>query len=404
MSERASGLILTLNSGSSSLKAALYSIGDGESLVLRGQIERIGLKGDNRGALVDAAGKNLETHDTYFPDHAAALDALFSWLRRHGSAEIRAVGHRIVHGGPRYVAPQLVTGELLAELRRLAPFDPMHLPAEIQGVEAVARLYPNLPQVACFDTAFHRTLPEVARTLALPRSFADQGIRRYGFHGLSYEYILEELARVAGPTAATGRIVIAHLGNGASMAAVRDGQCIDTTMGFTPTGGLVMGTRTGDLDPGVLLYLLREQRLTTDQLNDLVNHQSGLLGLSGSSSDMRQLLEQAPSNPAAALAVAIFCYQARKFVGALTAALGGLDTLIFTAGIGEKAAPIRRDICAGLEWLGVQIDAARNDAAAAVISTDTSRVCVRVLRTDEELMIARHTHRILTEQASATPR
>jgi acetate kinase len=389
------GAILCLNSGSSSLKAALYRVGDGEGLLLRGQIERIGMDG-GRGEMIDAAGNRSPLPEQSFPDHAAALKALSAWLHEHhGAGAIRAVGHRIVHGGPRYVAPQRIVPDLLAELRRLAPFDPMHLPAEILAVEAVAKVSPELPQVACFDTAFHRTLPEVARTFALPRRFAEQGIRRYGFHGLSYEFILEELARVAGPDAAAGRVIVAHLGNGASMAAVRGGRCLDTTMGFTPTGGLVMGTRSGDLDPGLLLYLLREQRLTAEQLNDLVNHQGGLLGLSGLSSDMRELLRQGPTNPAAALAVAVFCYQARKFIGALAAALSGLDTLVFTAGIGERSTEIRRAICTDLDWLGVQLDAARNDASAAVISSEGSGVCVRVIGTNEELMIARHTQRVL---------
>jgi acetate kinase len=407
MSDRRDALILTVNSGSSSIKTALYRVGRAEELLCRGQLERIGLEG-GLFEMKDSAGRILEAGPRDLPDHAAALEVLFAWLRgRPEAGAVDAVGHRVVHGGQRYRAPERVSPEMLAELRRLAPFDPMHLPAEILAIESVARRLPELPQIACFDTAFHRTLPDVARVFALPRHLAEQGIHRYGFHGLSYEFILEELARLdgapaAGATceaaaqvAARGRLIIAHLGNGASMAAVRDGQGVDTTMGFTPTGGLVMSTRSGDLDPGVLLYLLTQQGLTAEQLNRLVNHDGGMLGISGVSSDMRELLAQAPANAHARLAVEVFCYQARKFIGALAAALGGLDALVFTAGIGERSAPVRERICAGLDWLGVRLDPARNAAQEAVISAPDSRVTVRVVPTNEELMIARHTHRVL---------
>jgi acetate kinase len=394
MTDRPDGLILTVNSGSSSLKAALYRTGGTEALVARGQLDPIGLKG-GRFQMADAEGRPLEDRPADLPDHEAALHALFDWLQaRHGGGEVRAVGHRIVHGGPRYQAPQRVTPELLDELRRLAPYDPMHLPSEIRAIEVVARRHPDLPQVACFDTAFHRTMPEAARVFALPRRFAEQGIYRYGFHGLSYEYIVEELPR-ADRTAGRERVLIAHLGNGASMAAVLRGACVDTTMGFTPTGGLVMGTRSGDLDPGVLLYLLTQLKLTPEEVGRAVNRDGGMFGISGVSGDMRELLRQAESNPAAALAVEVFCRQARKFIGSLTAALGGLETLVFTAGIGEKAPQVRQGICAGLEWLGVRLDATRNAGNETVISADDSRVRVLVLKTNEELMIARHTARVL---------
>jgi acetate kinase len=394
MSERSDGLILTVNSGSSSLKAALFRLDGAEALVARGQLDRIGLHG-GRFRMDDAGGKALEDRTLDLPDHEMALHTLFAWLReRHGSA-VRAVGHRIVHGGPRYRSPGRVSPEMLAELRRLAPYDPMHLPAEIRAVEVVAERQPELPQVACFDTAFHHTLPQEARLFALPRRYAEEGIYRYGFHGLSYEYIVEELGQRDCGEQGRPRIIIAHLGNGASMAAVRCGVCIDTTMGFTPTGGLVMSTRSGDLDPGVLLYLLRQEKLTPDDLASLVNHEGGLLGISGVSSDMRELLERASSDPGAALAVEVFCYQARKFIGALTAALGGLDLLVFTAGIGEKSPPVRATICAPLDWLGVRLDASRNAGNEAVISADDSRVRVLVMKTNEELMIARHTARVL---------
>ena len=418
MSGQPDHLVLTVNSGSSSIKTSLYRLGGGEELLFVGELESIG-QAEGRFCMRDAAKQTVLDRRLSLPDHGAALNALFDWLKgQRALGEIQAVGHRIVHGGPRYQEPQRVTPELLDEVRRLIPFDPLHLPSEVAAIEAVGRVYsrqdqqaprplvevaaieaagrvyPQVPQVACFDTAFHRTMPAVASTFALPHRFAEQGIFRYGFHGLSYEYIMEELARVAGAAAARGRVIIAHLGSGASMAAVRDGHCVDTTMGLTPTGGLVMGTRCGDLDPGVLLYLLAEQNLSVDQLRRLLNHDSGLLGLSGISADMRELLAR-PQDPAAEEAIAIFCYSARKFIGALTAALGGLETLVFTAGIGERSAPIRERICADLGWLGIELDRGRNEPNEAVISSAGSRVVVRVMKTNEELMIARHTQRVL---------
>lgn len=395
MTANRDGLTLTINRGSSSLKAALYALGNEERLVARGQVDRIGLPG-GKFHMADAEGKVLEDRDLELSHHEAAVQVLFDWLQKHhGKGEIRAAGHRIVHGGPRYRTPQRITPEMLAELRRLAPYNPMHLPVEIEAIEAVARRDPNLPQVACFDTAFHRTLPEAARIFALPRHFAEKGIYRYGFHGLSYEYLVEELGKGRCGTVKQERVILAHLGNGASMAAVHNGVCIDTTMGFTPTGGLVMGTRSGDLDPGVLLYLLTQMKLTPDGLAEVVNHKGGMLGISGVSSDMRELTEHAQTNPTAALAVEVFCYQARKFIGALTAALGGLDTLVFTAGIGERASAVRLQICAPLDCLGVRLDPDRNARNEMLISTKESRVCVLVMKTNEELMIARHTQRVL---------
>ena len=381
--------ILTINCGSSSIKLALYR---GDQLTVTGQLSGIG-QGQGRFKLASPTATVLDrTLD--LPDHPRAFAALFDWLKGEQSDGVQAVGHRVVHGGSRFQAPQHVTTELLAEVRRLVPFDPLHLPSEIEGIEAIARLYPHLPQVACFDTAFHVTIPEVARLYALPRRLAEQGIRRYGFHGLSYEYIVQELGRLAGADVAAGRLVIAHLGSGASMAAVKGGRCVDTTMGFTPTGGLVMATRCGDIDPGVLLYLLQSQKLSAEALNDLVNHESGLLGLGGTA-DMRELLERSGKDVSAEQAVAVFCHQARKFVAALSASLGGLDSLIFTAGIGERSAPVRNRICADLGFLGIEVDASRNAANEPVISTKGSRVTVRVIPTNEELMIARHTRRVL---------
>src|SRR5205814_5983928 len=301
-----------------------------------------------------------------------------------------AVGHRLVHGGPDHAAPERVTPQLMASLRRLIAFAPLHLPSALQGIEAVAARFPGLPQVACFDTAFHRRMPEVAQRFPLPRALWDEGLRRYGFHGLSYEYIVETLG-----TAARGRTIIAHLGNGASMAAVRDGQPVDTTMGFTPTGGFMMGTRSGDLDPGILLHLLAHEGYDVEALERLVDHEAGLLGVSGISADMKTLLAVRGHEPAAAAAVELFCHQLRKHVGALAAVLGGIDTLVFTGGIGEHAAPVRWEACSGLEHLGIHLDSERNARHDPVISADRSACTVRVVPTDEDLMIARHTRSVL---------
>jgi len=292
-------------------------------------------------------------------------------------------------------APELVTPELLDELRQISPYDPDHLPREIELIEAFRRRHPQLSQVACFDTAFHRTMPRVARMLPIPRRYEAKGVQRYGFHGLSYAYLVEELSRLGDPAAATGRVILAHLGNGASMAAVRDGKSMDTSMGFTPTAGLVMSTRSGDLDPGLAPYLERTEQITTHQFYEMVNHKSGLLGVSEISSDMRDLLAQESHDIRAAEAVALFCYQAKKWLGAFAAALGGLDTLVFAGGMGENSPSIRARLCEGLGFLGIEVDEARNAENAAVISTNASRAKVRVIRTDEELMIARSVCRIL---------
>jgi acetate kinase len=293
-----------------------------------------------------------------------------------------------------YTEPQAVTQELLDELHRISSYDPDHLPAEIELIETFRERHPQLAQVACFDTAFHQGMPRVARLLAIPRRFDAMGIERYGFHGLSYAYLMEELGRVGGTAAAQGRVILAHLGNGASLAAVRDGKSIDTSMGFTPSAGLPMGTRAGDLDPGVAWYLMRSGNLTPVQFNHLINHECGLLGVSGISSDMRDLIERQAGDIHAAEALELFCYQARKWVGAYAAALGGLDTLVFAGGIGENAGEVRARIANGLEFLGIELDAARNAANAGVISSASSRVTVRVIPTDEEIMIARAVRRL----------
>jgi acetate kinase len=294
-----------------------------------------------------------------------------------------------------HTEPERVTAGLLAELHRITPYDPDHLPREIELIQAIRRRHPGLPQVACFDTAFHRAMPAVAKLLAIPRRYGAKGMQRYGFHGLSYAYLMEELERLGDPAARRGRVILAHLGNGASMAAVRDGKSMDTSMGFTPTAGLVMSTRSGDLDPGLAPYLARTERMTTQQFYEMVNHKSGLLGVSETSSDMRDLLARESRDKRAAQAVELFCYQAKKWMGAFAAALGGVDTVVFAGGIGENCPSVRRRISAGLGFLGLELSAARNRRNAPLISSAASRVAVRVIRTDEELMIARLTAREL---------
>ena len=391
---RPGGRVLTVNGGSSSIKFALFDPGDPPRRVLCGAIERVGLA----DAFLRASGPDTpDEHITLAAaDPAQAVAGLVEWLDARGDlAGVAAVGHRVVHGGPTRFDPQPVTPVLLADLRAAVPLDPAHLPAEIGLIEALAGRLSGVPQVACFDTAFHRDLPAVASLLPVPRRFAAAGVRRYGFHGLSYAYLLEELERLAGPAAAGGRVVLAHLGSGASMAAVRGGQCLDTTMGLTPAGGLVMGTRTGDLDPGVLVHLLRTENLSADGLDRLVNRESGLLGVSETTPDVRDLLARRATDPRAAEAVELFCYQARKWVGALAATLGGLDTLVFAGGIGEHSPEVRAGICDDLGFLGVRLDAAANAAHAPVISAAGSACTVRVIPTDEELTIARTVFRTL---------
>jgi acetate kinase len=318
------------------------------------------------------------------------------WLEtRGGRGVLAAVGHRVVHGGPNYFEPCLVTEAMVRELERLSPFDPEHLPEEILLTGAFFRRFPGLPQVACFDTAFHHDLPLVARLLPIPRRYAAQGVRRYGFHGLSYAFLMRELERLDGKAAALGRVVLAHLGNGASLAAVHGGKSIDTSMGLTPSAGLPMGTRSGDLDPGLPLYLSRVDGVDAKGFNSMVNFESGLLGMSETSSDMRVLLEAEAKDPRAAESVAVFCYQAKKWIGAFAAAMGGIDTLVFAGGIGENAAPVRARICGGLEFLGIDVDPERNLAKEGLISAPDGRVKVRVIKTDEELMIARLVRQVL---------
>jgi acetate kinase len=374
----------------------LFRVGPPQAVEVRAAAERIGIP-DSRLRVWDPQGAELHARSDNLPNHASALEALFEWLRaQHLDEGLLALGQRIVHGGQRYSAPTLITDTVLDELRSLVFLDPEHLPQALDVIDAVRRAYAEIPQVACFDTAFHRQMPRVAQMFALPRELWDAGVVRYGFHGLSYEYILQEL-RSLDSEAAEGRLIIAHLGNGASMAAVHHGVGVDTTMGFTPTGGLVMSTRSGDLDPGVLLHVMEAQKLDAAGLSEIVNKHAGLLGVSGTSSDMRDLLAREAQDQHAADAVALFCYQARKFLGALVAVLGGLDTLVFTAGIGEGSGVVRGRICDGLAYLGLELDAGHNAVHAPIISATTSRVVVRVIPTNEDLIIARHTLGLIRE-------
>ncbi len=400
--------VLTLNVGSSSHKYAIFGLNGKPDAVFRGEVSRAETDGKSFNALLD---KVVETT---------------------GKNGLVAVGHRIVHGGPKLSAPQLIDAELIAELKRLIPFAPEHLPAEIALIEHMAICFPQMPQIACFDTAFHRDMPRLSTLLPIPRRYETLGIRRYGFHGLSYEFLRDELRRLGDPAVTRGSVILAHLGNGASLAALKDGHCIDTSMAFTPAAGLVMATRSGDIDPGLIAYLATSEAMDAPRLTQFINHDCGLLGVSETTGDMRKLMELEASDIRAAEAVALFCYQIKKWIGAFTAALGGLDTLVFAGGIGEHNAGVRSRICTGLGFLGVELDDDRNaslkDAIPAahapapvvspviapltsplisphlapIISSAKSRVSVRVIHTDEELVIARHIHRLLKLQAAQT--
>jgi acetate kinase len=390
--------ILTINGGSSSIKFALYQAAEPLNRGLHGMVDRIGMSGTNLTFQLPGTDQR-DSRSLDASDHKSAAKFLIDWLdEQHGFDTVRAVGHRVVNG-MQHTSPELVTQELLEELHSISPYDPDHLPGEIELIETFRQRNSKLPQVACFDTAFHRTMPRVAKLLPIPRCYDAKGVQRYGFHGLSYAYLMEELARLSDPAATTGRVILAHLGNGASMAAVRDGKSIDTSMSFTPTAGLVMSTRSGDLDPSLFPYFARTEQMTAKQFSVMVNHHSGLLGVSETSSDMRDLLAQEARDLRAAEAVALFCYQAKKWIGAFAAALGGLDTFVFAGGIGENAPLVRARICEGLAFLGIELSESRNAETAGVISTDASRATVRVIRTDEDLMIARSVCRILETDA-----
>jgi acetate kinase len=385
--------ILTINGGSSSIKFALFESTESLKRILAGGIERIGLP----DAMWHAKGVSQDdnfSRSVTAPDHSIAVGILMDWIDERSDA-LAAVGHRVVHGGPKYSEPQRITAPMVEELHNLNPFDPEHLPEEILLTEAFHHRFPNLPQVACFDTAFHHDLPQVARLLPIPRRYEAKGVRRYGFHGLSYAFLMGELARLGGDEAARGRVILAHLGNGASLAAVRNGKSVDTSMSFTPAAGVPMSTRSGDLDPGLLWYLARAEKMSAKQFNEMVNFHSGLLGMSETSSDMHDLLASEAQDVRATEAVALFCYQVKKCIGGYAAALGGLDTLVFAGGIGENAATVRARVCDGLGFLGIDLDQERNAKHEPWISSGTGRVKVRVIRTDEELMIAKSVMQVL---------
>ena len=383
-------VILCFNTGTSSLKFAIYIVGDVEEVkLLSGAVERIGLSG---GRIWIRGGNDEPLVDSHrdFIGHTAAASSVVAAAKDLGIPTPAAVGHRVLHGGPDHTVCERVTRPLLADLRKLIPFAPLHLPSAIQCIEAVAERFPELPQVVCFDTAFHRRMPEVAQRFPLPHELWYEGIRRYGFHGLSYEFIMSALGGAGG-----GRLIMAHLGNTASLSAVLNGEPMDTTMGLTPTGGLMMATRSGDLDPGVLIHLMDEKGFFSGEIDEIVNRRAGLWGVSGISSDMKTLLEQREHEPRAAQAVELFCYQLRKYIGAMAAVLGGIDTLVFTGGIGEHAGPVRSEVCRGLSYLGINLDEQGNATDASVISRPGSACTVRVIPTNEDLMIARHTKKLL---------
>ena len=397
------GDILTVNGGSSSIKFAIFATDDGVRLTRSGRIEGIG--GASPGFTVDRAnGESLPARALGTLDRTGAVDLLMDWIdEQHLDRSLLAIGHRVVHGGPDYHTPQRLTPAVIEELRRLTPLDPEHLPQEILLSEAFGRRFPRLPQVACFDTAFHHDLPRVARLLPIPRRYEALGVRRYGFHGLSYEYLSGELARSDGAAVAGGRVILAHLGNGASLVALRGGVPIDTSMSFTPTAGVPMSTRSGDLDPGLVWYLARTEGMDARAFNDLVNFQSGLLGVSETSGDMRALLACEAADARAAEAIDLFCYQVRKWIGGFAAALGGLDTLVFSGGIGERSPPVRARICIGLGFLGIELDATQNEANAPLLSATTGAVRVRVIHTNEELVIAESVCRVLGLKVGTAP-
>src|SRR5665647_2739235 len=390
------GNVLTINGGSSSIKFAVYQANKPFSRLLYGNIDRIGLP-DSKLTFTNEKEIKKDTLTIKTPDLRTAANFLIDWLEKQiDFSLLTGIGHRVVHG-MHHTSPEIITPELLDELHRITPYDPDHLPAEIELIEVFRHRHPKLPQIACFDTAFHQTMPRVAKLLPIPRRFDEKGIQHYGFHGLSYSYLMEELARVAGPEAAQGRVILAHLGSGASMAAVKYGKSIDTSMGFTPAAGLPMGTRTGDLDPGVAWYLMQFEELSSKEFNHLINHESGLLGVSQTSSDMRELMEVEDTNGNAKDAIELFCYQTKKWIGSFAAALGGLDTLVFSGGIGEHSPEVRSKICDSLEFLGIELCEIKNMNSDAIISTEKSKVTVRVITTNEEVMIARLVNDILNK-------
>ncbi|MEZ5573887.1 MAG: acetate/propionate family kinase [Halioglobus sp.] len=398
--KHANPVILVVNGGSSSIRFALYAAEPVLRELMHGKVDRIGLSGANI-TVIDADGSVQYAQDVDADNQVIAVSTLLAWLQQQPVfSGIVAVGHRVVHG-MEHSAAQRVTPELLDALRRITPFDPEHMAVELQLIEAMQQCLHTCMHIVCFDTAFHRSMPRIAKLLPIPRRYQTAGIERYGFHGLSYEYLMEELTRLDARSATGGRAILAHLGNGASLAAVCNGVSVDTSMGFTPASGLMMSTRSGDLDPGLVYFLAQTQNMSARQFQTMVNHQSGLLGVSEVSADIRDLLACEEHDVAAAEAIALFCYQVKKWIGSFAAVLGGVDTLVFTGGIGENAPIIRERICAGLEFLGIQMDSERNLANAALISADASTTVVRVIPTNEELMIARAVSRQLATTGNA---
>ena len=385
--------ILTINGGSSSIKFALFNMDENPKKLFSGQIKRIGLDGPEFTITNNFSHEKNEIiiDATNFKE---AAEVLIEWiLKQKYFEQVSCIGHRIVHGMD-HAHPEIIDDNLLKELNRISEYDPDHLPAEIEIIQLLKKKFPTLLQVACFDTSFHSTMPNVAKMLPVPRRFDRAGIRRYGFHGLSYTYLLEVLGNIEGADKSNGRIIVAHLGNGASLAAIKDRKSMDTTMGFTPAGGLVMGTRPGDLDPGVAWYMMQSEQLTAKQFNHLINHESGLLGISEISSDMEDLLQKESSDVRAAEAVTLFCYELKKSIGAFAAVLNGLDSLVFSGGIGENSAKIRSRICKEFDYLNIEIDEEENKKNATVISTGNSKVKVYVIPTDEEIIIAKSTREL----------
>ena len=380
--------LLTINGGSSSIKYALYEIKKPLNQLFSGEMDGIG-RGKTKVRFLQLHSEQNHDFEIFVADHTAAAEWLINWLKKETEfIKITAIGHRIVQG-MEHTTPEIITNKLLEQLKKISAFDPEHLPSEIKLIEVFKKHYPHLNQVACFDTSFHTKMPDVAQLVPIPSKYKNKGIKRYGFHGLSYSYLLKEFERLEGSKKAKGKIIIAHLGSGASLAAIKNGKSLDTTMGFTPASGLTMSTRTGDIDPGIAWHLQKFEKLTPAQFNHLVNHESGLLAISETTGDMQQLIKIQFEDKRAAEAIDFFCYQCIKWIGAFTAVLSGLDTIIFSGGIGENAPEIRERIIKGLQFLGVKINASKNLKNESIISSDSSKIEVRVLKTNEELMIAK---------------
>lgn len=385
--------ILTVNAGSSGIKFSLFSIEKDLTELYSGRIEKTAT-GDLKIIFRDAVKGTEEISRCKVNEVTGTAGCLIEYLEKKTDVNlIKAAGHRIVNGLT-HKEPELITADLISALKKITAYDPEHLPEALDLINVLGERFPAIQQIACFDTSFHSSMPTIAKMLTIPRRYYDAGIQRYGFHGISYAYLMEELEKSAGATVARGSVILAHLGNGASLAAVKGGKSIDTSMGFTPASGIMMGTRSGDLDPGVAWYLMDREQMTTQDFNHLINHESGLLGISETTSDMRDLLTMENTDSRAAEAIALFCYRAKKWIGSLAAALGGADTLVFSGGIGEHSPEIRSRICEGLSFLGIEINEAANKNNERIISADSGKVSVYVINTNEELMIARSVIRL----------